>query len=148
MPFRFNLDAILKWRETQRSLRKAAVAEAAAKLTAIEARRKALEAERAKEAAAVLKAPGIVLEAWPAFESRLRKYSEALEKQSREARENLAAELNRLTEADRAVRLLERLKQDRMAEWTCEQDRQEQIFADEAFLARRESGIIGKGGKS
>lgn len=136
--FDFRLEKVLRWRETQLHLRKTRVADATAEVVRIHAAIEALAAEGLQGAALIAREPAAaVFIAYAGFLDRTRARTRQLKDQLAKAKLNLAAETDRLVEANRKLRLLENLKSGKQNEWRKEFDRETANFADEAFLARK-----------
>ena len=135
--FQFRLDQALRWRATQADLAKAKVAAAAGQLSGLQCQLE-LRRNRLSGSARDLTtgAPGLSLEAWPAYLKKARGEMTLIEKQIREAERNLGEQLRLLVEANRKVRLLENLKQSDRTYWNAELDRELDQFSGEAFLVR------------
>ena len=133
--FRFPLDQVLRWRETQVELQKSRVAEASAQLAEISA---SIEARNAELAAARLSedSTGAALEACGAFRQRTRTRIRELQGQARTAGRALTLEMEKLAEANRKRKLIGNLKDAEFGDWRREFERELRTFADEAFLGR------------
>lgn len=79
---------------------------------------------------------GSSLGALSAYRARLERERSANEHQRAETREKILQQRGRMVEAQRRVRLLEKLRSRRMEEWRVANDREMENFASEAFLAR------------
>lgn len=138
--FDFRLEKVLRWRETQLRVRKARVADATAEVARKQGALEALAAESAQSAASIAREPAAsALHAYARFLDRARVRARQLQEQLTNAKRNLAAETDRLVEANRKLRLLENLKSGKQDEWRREFDRQTADFGDEAFLSRMHS---------
>jgi flagellar export protein FliJ len=136
--FHFHLEQVLRWRRTQAELRNA---EALACAGAVAEAERAVERLRAEHEKAALElttnSNGATLVAGSAFleKSRLR-IVDALKKLEA-ARAALKAATEKLVEADRNAKLLEKMRETRLREWTVESEREMEAFAAESFLNRR-----------
>ena len=138
-PFEFPLRRALEWRQTQLELaenkmhRLAAEIEemalAAVKLDMVKAR-----AEVAVRQAAVVEARD--LWALAAYRQRMLAELQALALRRAVCEKQLAAQRQKVLEAQRQCRLLEKLEQRRHAEWRKAADREVETLAAESFLAR------------
>ena len=138
-PFRFRLEKVLSWRGTQLEMEQYQMKRLSAELDATERERALMVVERTRAESAVLGAgriDGADLAAHAAFLVRLGHQERELERRRQEQEQRLAAQHQRLMEARRRVRLLERLKTRRRAEWELELNRELEQFAAEAHLAR------------
>jgi len=136
--FHFHLEQVLRWRRTLAELRNA---EALACAGAVAEAERVVERLRAEHTKAALEltthSNGITLAAGSVYleKSRLRIVN-ALKKLEA-ARTALKAATEKLLEADRNAKLLEKLKQTRLREWSVESEREMEAFAAESFLNRR-----------
>jgi flagellar biosynthesis chaperone FliJ len=136
--FHFHLEQALRWRRTQAELRNV---EALACAGAVAEAERAVERLRAEHEKAALElttnSNGATLAAGSAFleKSRLR-IVDALKKLEA-ARAALKAATEKLVEADRNAKLLEKMRETRLREWTVESEREMEAFAAESFLNRR-----------
>lgn len=136
--FQFHLEQALRWRRTLAELRKA---EALACARAVAEAERVVESLRAEHTKAALEltthSNGAALAAGSAFlEKSRRRIVDALKKVEA-ARTTLKAATEKLVEADRDAKLLEKMKESRFREWSAESDRQLEAFAAESFLNRR-----------
>ena len=136
--FHFHLENVLRWRRTLAELRNA---EALACAGAVAEAERVVERIRAEHTKAALElttnSNGAALAAGSAFleKSRIR-IVEAMKKLEA-ARTALKAATEKLVEADRNAKLLEKMKETRFGEWSAESDRELEAFAAESFLNRR-----------
>lgn len=136
--FHFHLEQVLRWRRTLAELRNA---EALACAGAVAEADRVVERLRAEHAKAALElttnSSGATLAAGSAFleKSRLR-IVDALKKLEA-ARVALKTATEKLVEADRNAKLLDKMKETRLREWTVEAEREMEAFAAESFLNRR-----------
>jgi hypothetical protein len=137
--FQFPLRQALEWRRTQMGLEEnkmrqlAAILEQmaldAVKLDMVKAR-----AEVAVSQAAVVEAGD--LWALASYRQRLIAELQALARRRAEGEKQLAAQRQKVLEAQRQCRLLEKLEQRRHAEWRRAADKEVEDLAAESFLAR------------
>jgi flagellar FliJ protein len=138
-PFRFALQRILEFRasrveEEERKL--AALQEELAGLDhAIEQVEQSRE-QSARSMAAAEQAKGEDLRALTHFYSRLDRERAALDEKKSSCAQRLARQRQSYTEARREHRLLEKLREKQMAEWTREARREVDKVAGELYLAR------------
>lgn len=136
--FHFHLEQVLRWRRTLAELRNA---EALACAGAVAEADRVVERLRAEHAKAALElttnSSGATLAAGSAFleKSRLR-IVDALKKLEA-TRVALKTATEKLVEADRNAKLLDKMKETRLREWTVEAEREMEAFAAESFLNRR-----------
>lgn len=137
--FHFRLDSVLAWRKAQLEaaefrLRQAleAAARVEAEIAAIEVSR--MEAEREVRAADAVTASDLwALSAW---REALRGRAASLAARLRECEAETLRRREEAALARRRCRLLERLRERRLAEWDYEQSRELDNFASDAYLAR------------
>jgi|YNPBryunderm2012_1023409.scaffolds.fasta_scaffold01808_3 flagellar FliJ protein len=141
--FVFGLESVLRWRrslfEQQQSRLRALVAER----DAIRLRLRELEEWRRRAERAVVDAPAVTGGELAALESyRRRLHAERARKQQElaDCEARIEAQRQRVVEARRRVRLLERLKERRYAEWEAEALRELETLAAESYLARWKRG--------
>lgn len=138
-PFRFPLERVLEWRKGQAESERAALRLLVGERDAVQSRRRSLETELVEEEraildAAVLDVPRLAaLEAWRAW---VRGESTRLENTLRELEQRISVQRQRLIDAERRVRLLQRLKDKSFRNWRLALDKELESFAAEAYLAR------------
>ncbi len=145
--FRFRLETVLAGRRTQ------------AQLAEMEFRREAAALAALDQATAELEARGIQTEAevrdWSPLEgsdlAALGAFRRSVERQTKDLAARRTAQTKKLAEREQAMvdarrrcRLLERLRERRLAEWQSESDRELEQAAADSYLARlaRESSIM------
>ena len=136
--FQFHLEQVLRWRRTLAELRNAEAMACAGVVAEAERVVERLRAEHTKAALEITtNSNGATLAAGSAFleKSRLR-IVDALKKLEA-ARAALKDATEKLVEADRNAKLLEKMKETRLREWTAESEREMEAFAAESFLNRR-----------
>ena len=138
--FSFRLDQALRWRGEQAGLQKSRLSAAVGHAAKMHAALESGIAEARNAAIAVKQSPdGAALSSYAGFAARSKVRIQDLEKHTREAEGALAAEMKRLVEANRAVRLLEKLRHTEQDRWRRAFDREIETFAGEAFLHRLQS---------
>jgi len=141
-PFRFPLERVLEWRKEQAERERAALRLLAGERDAVLAHRHSLEAQRAEEERALLSDAVLdisrlaALETWRAW---VRGETARLEIALREVEERISAQRQRVVEAERKVRLLERLRDKSFRNWRLALDKELENFAAEAYLTRWKS---------
>jgi len=137
--FHFRLQQALRWRTTQLDLAKTSVAAAAKKLQDIRSEiricREDLEAG-ARQIQASDGTAGSFFVAWGAFTQRMTRRLPELENSAAQAEKALAVQLNLLVEANRKMRLLEKLRDGEKWRWQAAFDRELETFAGECSLFR------------
>jgi len=138
--FSFRLEQVLRWRGMQVSLQRARVAEAAGRISQLQAVLDSRHAEVVTSAAQIVReATGLTLGSYAAFVEKSRARIRELEQRLIAAQRLLAVETGRLIEANRRLRLIEDLKRKGHMNWQRELERELAAFADEAFLGRVQS---------
>ena len=137
--FRFSLERALEWRRAELEQAEARFKQQTAELAAIERQRAESEAAdlRAEtEVRAWRPVSGEDLAALAAFRTGMRRQWELLQARRLECERTLAERQKEMMEARRRVRLLERLKERRLAEWRADFDRELEQQAAESYLAQ------------
>jgi flagellar FliJ protein len=136
--FEFRLASVLSWRQLQLEMEQARLESLFAELRRIRARLAGLEAEKDACARAVLGREAVAGAELSALEEYLKhaaRRRDALLAESAACKRRIAEQRRRVLEAERNTRLLERLKERRLAEWRSENDRELEALATESFLA-------------
>lgn len=137
--FQFRLERVLGWRRTQLELEEHKLKTLAAEMDAIERRRAQLALDRTLAERHVLAEPrldGSLLEAHAAYLAGLSLQEQRLERVRQEQEQRIASQHQRVLEARRRCRLLERLRARALADWQAEADRELENTATELYLAR------------
>ena len=136
--FHFPLDRVMDWRETQARVEESKLEALYAELRAIDAAARGLDQEReaAEEKVAARGASGFDLARLGDF----RRFSIAertrLEQRRADCSRRIAAQIEAVAASRRGVRLLERLKQQKLTAWNQELSREIDARADETYLAK------------
>lgn len=143
--FQFRLQKVMEWREKQLEIEDARLKQHAAGIAGLERTRAEIESAGIKaelqlrSSAAV---SGQDLAALAGFRQWVGARKREIAARRAEAQKQLEAQQQVMLEARRRCRLLERLKERRLAEWQKECDRELDALASESYLAgwaRRES---------
>ena len=137
--FHFPLDKVLDWRRIQLELEEARCKQQAASLAALDRQRAEVEASGIRAEIQVREWSPIAagdLSALGNFRLHVKLQESAIARRRFEAAQKLAEQQKLMLEARRRCRLLERLKDRRLTEWTAERDREVETIAAESFLAR------------
>lgn len=137
--FRFPLQKVLDWRRTELDLAEATFKQQAAALAGLDRERAELEAAGIRTEIQVREwrpVSGGELAALGGFRLQIRKRGQDMAARRVECAKELAARQNAMLEARRRLRLLERLKERRLAEWRAARDRDVDEQAAVAYLAR------------
>jgi len=137
--FRFPLQKALEWRQTQLELAEACLRQQSAALAQWDRARAEMEAAGIRAEVEVRDwspVAGRDLAALGAFRLRVRRREKEIDAQRLACRQELAVREAAMLEARRRCRLLERLKERRLAEWQSASNRELEALASESFLAR------------
>ena len=137
--FRFPLEKALELRRTQLELEEANHKRQIAAVAAIDRRKAEIEASGVQAEIEVRQWSPIQsgdLAALGHYRLKVKSEESALARHRLDAVQKLAAQQKVMLEARRRFRLLERLKERRLAEWTAERDKELDEIAAESFLAR------------
>jgi flagellar protein FliJ len=144
--FRFPLQRVLEWRQAQLELEESNYRRQMEIVAGLE--RHVAELEASEVAAERLvrawnPVNGAELEALGSFRKHVKAQEREMQVPCAEARKRLAAQQQLMLEARRRVRLLEKLKERRLAEWRAAADKELEETASESFLARWNRGESG-----
>jgi hypothetical protein len=137
--FRFPLEKALDWRRTQLELEEVRYKQQVGELAGLDRQRAEVEASGIRAEIQVREWRPIAagdLTALGDFRLYVRARESAIAKQRFEAAQKLAEQQKLMLEARRRCRLLERLKERRLAEWTAARDHETEEVAAENYLAR------------
>lgn len=136
--FHFPMGRVIDWREAQARLEEAKLETLYAELRAIESQQQTLDRERdaAEKNVAARGATGAELARLGEFRRFTIVERTRLEKVRAEVSGKIAAQIQVVAAKRRDVRLLERLKQQKLIAWHRELGRELDAQADEAYLAK------------
>jgi flagellar export protein FliJ len=137
--FHFPLQRVLDWRRTQLEVEEAKFRQAVATLSALDHAGAELDASAVRTECEVRRwdpVGGGDLAALGAYRLRVRSEKARLQAKRSECARAVAAQQAAMLEARRRFRLLERLKERRLAEWKTAQERELEEIASEAYLAQ------------
>jgi len=137
-PFQFPLRRALKWRHTQLELEENKLKQLAAELEQLALAAVRLDMVKARAEQNVREAPTVEasdLWALASYRRRLLAEKQALEQRRRDCEQRMAVQREKVKEAQRQCRLLEKLEERRRAEWDLEATREMESLASESFLA-------------
>ncbi len=137
--FRFPLAKVLEWRRAQLQAARGRFQRQAAMVAGLDAERAALEAAADRAQMEVRRAEflrGSDLEALDGFGRHVRTRTAKIAAAREKAQSELEAGEKEMLEAQRRVRLLERLEQRRREDWRAAVDRELEEIAAESHLAR------------
>jgi hypothetical protein len=137
--FNFPLDRALEWRQGQARIEEGKLEQLYSEMRGIEARQAAAAAACTESQRRLLNSStttGLELEALDTFRRFTAAEHIRLESQRIACRPKIAAQLKAVTGKRRDVRLLERLRERRLAVWNIELYREIDAQADESYLAK------------
>ncbi len=139
--FEFRLKRVLDIRRQQLEAHRGRLSALIASLNSLEMERETLEKNAAEARASVRgnAVTGSDLASLAHYESHIRRMCAALAKRRSEIEQQLKIEQDRTREAQRKVKLLEKLESKRRAEWQSGVDKELESLAADAHLARRQS---------
>jgi hypothetical protein len=144
--FQFPLEKALEWRRVQLELEEARHQQQVADLAALDRRRAEVEASGIHAEIQVREWNPVAagdLTALGNFRLRVKSQETEIARLRVESAKKLGEQQKVMLEARRRCRLLERLKERRLAEWTKERDRELDESAAESYLARWSRGAPG-----
>ncbi|MCS6954406.1 MAG: flagellar FliJ family protein [Bryobacterales bacterium] len=137
--FRFRLESVLRWRQTLEGIEQEKLRNLNARLHDLERARAEIEQLRRRLPGEVARRSGVSgaeLAALDAYLRRLGAIEEELRQQRVQLHKQVEAQQQAVLEARRKVRLLERLKARRLADWQAELARETERVAADNYLAR------------
>jgi flagellar export protein FliJ len=137
--FVFRLESVLRWRRSLFEQEQNRLHALVAERDAILLRLKELEELRQRAEQALLEAPAVTgseLAALEAYRRRLNLERARKQQELTDCEARIEAQRQRVLEAQRRVRLLERLRERRFSEWEAELNRELEALAAESYLAR------------
>jgi hypothetical protein len=136
--FEFRLESVLGWRIIERDLAEGRLEQLFTERRGWNEQALALETRR-RECAQLITAKtfdGQQLAALAYHRHYLEREAARMAAQREDCEKRIAAQQQRVVEAERKVRLLERLKERRLAEWTFDFNRELEALASETFLSK------------
>ena len=137
--FHFRLESVLDWRRLHLELEETRLQRLFEELRRIDLAEDRLNTEKTAAERAVLYAPSVEaaeLEALETHRAHVAREKERLGRERADCQRRIAAQRERLLKAERDVRLLEKLREKRVAEWQLAASREQEALAAELFLAR------------
>ena len=137
--FRFPLEKALDWRRIELELEEVRYKQQLAELAGLDRQRAEVEASGIRAEIEVREWRPIAagdLTALGSFRQYVKSRESEIARLRFEAAQKLAEQQKVMLEARRRCRLLERLKEHRLTEWTAERDREVEEIAAESYLAR------------
>ena len=136
--FQFRLESVLGWRVVELEIEEGRLERLFTERRGWDDRARALEDQR-RESAQLIAAKtldGQQLAAFTYHRRYLEREAARMAAQRADCEKRIAAQQQRVVEAERKVRLLERLKERRLAEWTLDFNREVEALASETFLSK------------
>jgi len=136
--FEFPLRRALEWRRTQLELAEEQLRRIAAELEELALAAVKLDLVKGRAEQAVRESRAVEagdLWALAAYRARLIAEQQALARRRRECEQRFAVQRQKVMEARRQCRLLEKLRESRRAEWRIAMERETESLAAESFLA-------------
>lgn len=137
--FRFPLERVVHWRRTQVELERAAIERLVQRRLELQSAVEALQLDRSAAETSIARATSIDsrdLQTLSAYQERTRRERGALMERQGQLEREISVQLAKTTEAQRRLKLLERLRAKRLREWTIAMEADEERFAAEAWLGR------------
>jgi len=136
--FHFRLQKVLEWREKQLEVEDIRLKQQIARVAGLDQARAEIESaglQAETELRSLAAVSGQELAALAGFRQFVKSRAIQIAAQRAEALKQLEAQQNAVLEARRRCRLMERLKERRLAEWQAACDRELDALASESFLA-------------
>jgi hypothetical protein len=137
--FEFPLERALEWRRTQVQLEQIKLQKLQGELVELASREATIRGELEQAELSIRgsqSSQGVELRALESFRKASAAQLAAVHKSRSELREKLRAQRERIRDKERDVKLLEKLREDRLDAWRIGRDREIDQQAEEAFLAR------------
>ena len=137
--FRFPLQKALEWRRTRLELEESQLRQSMAELAQLDVSRMQLTQVKARAEQSVRQTAAVEardLWALAAYRTRLLAELQALAQRRRQQEQQVSAQRQKVMEAQRQCRLLEKLEERRRAEWRRAEAKETELLASESFLAR------------
>jgi flagellar export protein FliJ len=137
--FRFRLETVLGWRQSRLEAEETRLRRLFEELRRVENARARVEQEKNEGDRAVLyaqSADAADLEALASHRAHCAREMERLASERARCERRIAEQRQRLLEAERGMRLLEKLRERQYSEWHAEMNREQEAAAAELFLGR------------
>jgi len=137
--FHFRLQSVLKWRFLQLELAEEKLQELFNERQRLEDSRASLEAAKAEAERSVLGAQRVAAYELAALDTHRRwlaTQQQRLAEQTEDCKARIAAQRERVRNAERDLKVLEKLKERRLTEWSAAVDKEYQALAEEVYLAQ------------
>jgi hypothetical protein len=137
--FKFRLETVLGWRRLHLELEETKLQRLFEELRQLDLAEDRLDAEKAEADRAVLYSASVEAQDLAALDRHrlhVAREKERLRKERADCRRRITAQQQQVVKAERDVRLLEKLRERRLAEWQTAADREQEALASELFLAR------------
>ncbi|MGC9969597.1 MAG: hypothetical protein ABSE56_03300 [Bryobacteraceae bacterium] len=136
--FKFRLETVLGWRRLHLELEETKLQRLFEELRQVDLAEDRLDAEKADADRAVLYSASVEAQDLAALDRHrlhVARVKERLRKERADCRRRITAQQRQVVEAERDVRLLEKLRERRLAEWQTAADHEQETLASELFLA-------------
>lgn len=137
--FKFRLDTVLEWRRLQLEVEETKLQRLFEELHRINREEERLAAELAEATRVVTTAASVEaadLAALESYRGWVSRENARLARARADCQKRITAQRERVTAAERDLRLFEKLKERRFEEWRLESDKEQEALAGELFLAR------------
>lgn len=137
--FKFRLETVLGWRRLHLELEETKLQRLFEELRQVDLAEDRLDAEKADADRAVLYSASVKAQDLAALDRHrlhVAREKERLRKERADCRRRITAQQQQVVKAERDVRLLEKLRERRLADWQTAADREQEALASELFLAR------------
>lgn len=137
--FRFRLESVLKWRQLQLELEEEKLQERFTELRGLEQRAAALEAGKVEAERTVLGAKTVEAGELAALDAHRRWVAAQRERLARavqDCQKRIEEQRGRVRKAEQNLKLLEKLKERRLVQWTAAVEKEYQALAEEVYLAQ------------
>jgi flagellar export protein FliJ len=137
--FSFRLDRVLEWRRTQVRIEEAKLEQLNGELRAIAAQQTAIREETEQtrvDLACSSAVTGVELAALEHYRQAASQKFVRLQQSRAQCNQKIAGQMQQVTERRREARLLEKLRERRVAEWSTALARDIEQQAEESFLSR------------
>lgn len=137
--FDFRFQNVLKWRALQLELSEEQLQKLFHEMRALEAQQASFAAAQSEAERAVLEAPSVAAQDLAALDGHRRwvkTQQRRLARQIRDCDARITTQREQVRKAEQDLKLMEKLRDRRLSEWTATADKQHQTLAEESFLAK------------
>jgi hypothetical protein len=136
--FQFRLETVLGWRRMHLELEETKLQRLFEELRQVDLAEDRLDTEKADADRAVLYSASVEAQDLAALDRHrlhVARVKERLRKERADCQRRITTQQQQVAKAERDVRLLEKLRERRLAEWQTAADREQETLASELFLA-------------